>query len=75
MSKISLGGDDRFTCLWRIYAPPAHEPYMQSLSRSGLLEPRIETTFQDRLNNLPGGFFDSLNVRITREQPRPRTYE
>jgi hypothetical protein len=25
-------------------------PYMQSLSRSGLLEPRIETTFQDRLN-------------------------
>jgi len=46
MSKISLGGDDRFTCLWRIYAPPADEAYMQSLSGSGLLEPRIETTLQ-----------------------------
>jgi len=30
--------------------PLAGLPYIQSLSRSGLLEPRIETTFQDRLN-------------------------
>jgi len=36
--------------LRRIYPPQADEPYMQSLSRFGLLEPRIEPTFQDRLN-------------------------
>jgi len=36
--------------LRRIYPPQADEPYIQFLSRSGLLEPRIETTLQDRLN-------------------------
>ena len=46
MSKIPLRGDDRFTCLWQVYPPQADEPYMQSLSRSGLLELRIETTLQ-----------------------------
>jgi hypothetical protein len=30
----------------RIYPPQADEPYMQSLSRFALLEPRIETTLQ-----------------------------
>ena len=50
MSQILLRGDARFTCLWQVYPPQADEPYMQSLSRSGLLEPRIETTLQVRLN-------------------------
>ena len=30
----------------KVYPPLADEPYMQSLSRSGLLESRIETTLQ-----------------------------
>jgi hypothetical protein len=41
-----LPASGRFMRLRRIYPPQADEPYMQSLSRSGLLEPSIETTFQ-----------------------------
>ena len=36
--------------LSRISAPQAYLPYLQSLSRFGLLEPRIETTLHVRLN-------------------------
>jgi hypothetical protein len=36
--------------LWQVYPPHADLRYMQSLSRSGLLETRIETTLQVRLN-------------------------
>jgi len=45
----------------KLYPPHADLPYMQSLSRSGLLEPRIETTLQVRLNSyLFGGAFPCL---------------
>jgi len=54
-SLAAFGG---VTGLWqvyrlsRIYAPQAHLPYMQSLSRSGLLESRLrrENDPSDRLN-------------------------
>ena len=41
-----------FTRLWQACPPPAHLPYMQSLSRSGLLESRLrrENDPSDRLN-------------------------
>jgi hypothetical protein len=42
-SLIRLGG---LACLWQVYAHQAYLPYIQSPSRSGLLEPRIETTLQ-----------------------------
>jgi hypothetical protein len=59
MSKNPLRGDDRFIPHRRIYAPPAHEPYMQSLSRSGLLESRLrrENDPSDRLNPFLLGFY------------------
>ena len=44
--RAGLPASSRFIHLSRIYAPQAHLPYMRSLSRSGLLEPRIETTLQ-----------------------------
>ena len=49
-STKALPASGRFIRLSRIYAPRADLPYTQFLSRSWLLEPRIETTLQVRLN-------------------------